>query len=122
MCKTDERERYLSELDDQLFALHQLLEAMPDGIALLDEQGVIREVNGCLLELTRFVRDDLMGRDVSLLVPSRDRATFQRYRDDYLPELGAREIGSDEDLTLLCHDGGEVSVDIYLSPLVLGDQ
>lgn len=122
MCETDESERYLGDLDDQLFALHQLLEAMSDGIALLDEHGVIRDVKGCLLELTGFVGDDLMGQDVSLLVLSRDRATFQRYRDDYLPELGAREIGSDEDLTLRCHDGSEVSVDIFLSPLALGDQ
>ena len=76
MCETDESERYLGDLDDQLFALHQLLAAMLDGIDLLDEHGVIRDVNGCLLELTGFVGDDLMGQDVSLLVPSRDRAIF----------------------------------------------
>lgn len=117
---TNESERCLSDLDDQLLVLHQLLEAMPDGIALFDEHGVIRDINGCLTMLTGFAAGDLIGKDVSFLVPSRDRANFSRQRGEYRPEFGVREIGADDDVKILCHDGSEVAVDVFLSPLEQG--
>ncbi|HUY16257.1 MAG TPA: PAS domain S-box protein, partial [Acidimicrobiales bacterium] len=119
---TDESERCLSELDDQLLILHQLLEAMPDGIAVLDEHGAIRDVNTCLTTLTGYAHSDLIGKDGSFLVPSRDRADFARQRDEYRPAFGVRQIGANDDVMVLRFDGAEVAVDVRLSSLVRGDR
>ncbi len=115
---TDESERCPSDLDDQLLDLHELLETMPDGIALRDEHGVIRDVNGLLATLTGFEPGNLIGQDVSILVPFRERSSFSGGRDDYLSEVGVREIGADGDLWMLCHDGRELAVDVRLSPSI----
>ena len=120
MRGTDERRRGLSDPDEQLLALHQLLEAMPDGIALLDRHDVIRDVNGCLTALTGFAPSDLVGRDVAELVSPGARASFARHRAAAIPESGVREIGSDDDLTILRRDGSDVAVDIFLSSLARG--
>ena len=95
---------------------------MPDGIALLDGHGVIRDINGCLTTLTGFAAADLIGQDVSSLLPTRKRANFSRQRAEYRPEFGVRQIGVGEDVTILCHDGSEVAVDVFLSPLEQGAQ
>jgi Amt family ammonium transporter len=118
----DERERCLSDLDDQLLDVHQLLEAMPDGIALVDGHGVIRDVNDHLAKLSGFTRDDILGLDVSSLVPERDRARFSLLVSEYHSGPGVHEIGGDQDHRLLCRDDGEVAVDVYLSSLTRGDE
>ncbi|MHB8378675.1 MAG: sensor domain-containing protein [Acidimicrobiales bacterium] len=116
---TDESERGLSDLDDQLLILHQLLEAMPDGVAVLDEDGVIRDVNTCLTSLIGYSSSDLIGKDVASLVPSRDRADFSRQREEYRPTYGVRQIGAGDDAKVLRRDGVEVAVDARLSSLDL---
>jgi len=115
--ETNESGRYLSDLNDELPVLHQLLEAIPDGIAVLDEHGVIRDLNFCLAILTGFAPAELIGHGVESLVPERERANFSRQLDEYRPEIGVREIEADEDVKLLRRDGSEIAVDVRLSPL-----
>ncbi|HEV3186849.1 MAG TPA: PAS domain S-box protein, partial [Acidimicrobiales bacterium] len=93
---------------------------MPDGIAVLDEHGVIRDLNFCLATLTGFTPGELIGHGVESLVPERERANFSRQLDEYRPEIGVREIEADEDVKLLRRDGSEVAVDVRLSPLDQG--
>jgi len=103
----------------QDFALSwdRLLQALPDGTALLDEQGTFVRVNGVLAELTGYTHEELVGQNVQMLVPPRHRDTEYVARREYARDPNTRIIWSDMDLSVLCRDGSEISVDFALSPI-----
>src|SRR5438094_10007418 len=56
---------------DEVFG--ELLEAMPDGMVMVDESGRIVFVNRQLEQLSGYVRAELIGRRIEKLVPDRFR-------------------------------------------------
>jgi Amt family ammonium transporter len=109
-------------LEDYPLSWNHLLEVLPDGVAFVDEHGVIRHVNERLAILTGYARDELVGQAVEVLVPSRRRGAHVAHRSEYARDPGTREMGTDLDLTLLCRNGSELAVDVALSPLGLDDK
>jgi diguanylate cyclase (GGDEF)-like protein/PAS domain S-box-containing protein len=95
----------------------ELLEAFPDGTALLDERGEIRFVNQVLLTLTGYTREELVNQNVEILVPPRlrDREDVARREHGRYPNV--RLIWSDQNLSVLRRDGSELSIDFTLSPI-----
>ena len=57
---------------DPVFS-HHLLEAIPDGVAYVDEDGVICHANERLQALTGYAWDELVGHAIAMLVPPRYR-------------------------------------------------
>ena len=109
----------MSYLEDYPLSWNHLLEVLPDGVAFVDEHGVIRHVNERLAILTGYTCDELVGQAVEALVPSRGRDAHVVHRSEYARDPSAREMGSDLDLMLLCRDGSELAIDVALSPLGL---
>ncbi|MGD0256188.1 MAG: EAL domain-containing protein [Acidimicrobiales bacterium] len=105
--------------EDSPLSCQQLLEVLPDGIAFIDEHGVICHANERLEALTGYTRDELVGQTVEMLVPSRYRDGHVAHRDEFVRDPSARVMGSDLDLTLLRQDGSELAVDVALAPLTL---
>ena len=116
-----ESELALSDLDDQLLGLHELLEAMPDGVAVLDERGVIRDINEYLVLLTGFTREELIGEGIEFLVPPRHGVADAIERTELSLLHKVQEIGKDLDLTARSKDGSEIAVDLFLSRLQRDD-
>jgi diguanylate cyclase (GGDEF)-like protein/PAS domain S-box-containing protein len=109
-------------MEDEALSWQSLVEALPDGTALLDERGVMRYVNELLTVLTGFSRDELVGQSVQMLVPPRHRNAESQARQQYLRDRDTRLIWSDRDLSVLRRDGSELSVDFALTPLTLFGQ
>jgi Amt family ammonium transporter len=95
------------------------LEALPDGTALLDVQGVMHYVNAELAHLTGYRRDELVGQNVMMLVPPELRSVEGEARRQYARDPNSRIIWNDRELSVLCKDGTLRSVDFALSPLTL---
>jgi diguanylate cyclase (GGDEF)-like protein/PAS domain S-box-containing protein len=106
-------------MQDYPLSWNQLLEVLPDGIAFVDEHGMIRYANEHLAVLTGYTRNELVGQVVELLVPSRERDAHVAHRNEYGQDPSGREMGRGLGLTILCHDGNELEVDVALSPLAL---
>jgi len=109
----------VSYLDDHPLSWRHLLEALPEGIVLIDEEGVIRHANERFEVMTGYSNDELVGQATEILVPLRYRDVHVTHRREYARDSSTREIGADLYLTLLCQDGSELSVDVALSPLAL---
>src|ERR1700691_1950857 len=94
-----------------------LLEALPDGTALLDGHGVMHYVNAQLAYLTGYSHDELGGQNVAMLIPPELRPmegeAGRRYARDPVPRI----IWNDGNLSVLCKDATDRSVDFALSPL-----
>ena len=106
--------------EDLSISWQSLLEALPDGTALIDRHGVMRFVNGLLSDLTGYSREELVGRNVEMLVPPQLREMEGEAREEFARDPNVRIIWSDRDLSVMRKDGGELPVDFALSPLVLG--
>lgn len=93
-----------------------VFEAAPDGILIVDEEGVIRDVNRAALDLLGFQRKELVGEMVERVVPPDVRATHPRLRDGYLSRMESRPMGSGLSLRAHRKDGRQVPVEVSLSP------
>jgi PAS domain S-box-containing protein len=111
LCATEE------ELDGQLAAV---LDALPDGIAVLDESGIIVFVNHRLQELSRYDGGELIGRHVDYLVPDDLSKAFELQRDLFVDPAIIRPMVTGLDTHLHQKDGSPVPVDIQLSAISVG--
>ncbi len=112
-----ESELSLSDLDDQLLGLHELLEAMPAGVAVLDERAIIRDINEYLVLLTGFTREELIGEGIEFLVPPRHAVAQAIDRVELSLLHKVQEIRKDQELTARSKDGGEIAIDLFISRL-----
>lgn len=94
-----------------------LLEASPDGLLLVDRNGVIRLANSSASGL--FGSDDLVGRNVDQLVPTGQRGGHSSLRDTYVDQAGSRPMGIGLQLFAERADGSVIPVEISLSPVAV---
>ena len=94
-----------------------LLESAPDAIVIVDEGGLIQIVNGEAELMFGYPRAELIGQQVELLVPSRQKEVHAENRARYTAKPKARPMGVGLDLCGRRKDGSEFPVEISLSPM-----
>jgi PAS domain S-box-containing protein len=98
-----------------------ILEAIPDAVAAVNQQGVIIQVNSQTEAMFGYTRDELIGQRVEMLVPERQRPQHQGHRDHFHQQPKIRRMGSGLDLSGRRRDGTEFPVEISLSPVATGN-
>jgi len=93
------------------------VEASPNAVIMIDDQGRILLVNAQGERLFGYARDELLGQSVEMLVPERFRNAHPAHRTGFLVAPEARSMGAGRALFGLCKDGSEVPIEIGLSPL-----
>jgi len=101
--------------------LRAAVESAPSGLLMTDARGVIVLVNREVERLTGFAREELLGRQVDLLVPPRFREGHVGFRAGFMADPRVRVMGAGRDLFLLRKDGTEVPVEIGLTPVVTAE-
>ena len=95
-----------------------LLEAAPDAMVIVNEEGSIELVNAQAERLFGYDRTEMLQRNVDLLVPERYRGAHTGHRAKYFSNAHPRPMGADLALYARRKDGSEFPVEISLSPLV----
>jgi PAS domain S-box-containing protein len=95
----------------------QLLEAAPDAIVGVGEDGSIVLVNGQTETLFGYRREELVGEPVEVLVPERQREAHSREKAAYFGDPRRRPMSSGLDLSGRRRDGGEFPAEISLSTI-----
>jgi PAS domain S-box-containing protein len=92
-------------------------EMSPSGIIVIDSEGTIILANREVERLFGYTREELVGRSVDLLVPTRFRARHPGFREGFFQNPQARPMGAGRDLFGLRKDGSEIPVEIGLNPI-----
>ena len=114
----------LTEKEDAEEALRQseerfrvLLELAPDAIVYIDGEGLIVLVNAQTEELFGYLREELVGKPVEILLPERVQTVHGAHREGYSANPELRQMGAGLELAGRRKDGSFFPVDVSLSPL-----
>src|SRR5678815_5154038 len=99
----------------------QLLEAIPDAIVGVDQNGTIVQINAQTETLFGYTREELIGKKVEILIPERHHVRHSGHRADFSVNPRVRQMGAGLNLHGRRKDGSEFAVEISLSPVSTED-
>lgn len=97
----------------------RIFEYTPDALLLIDEAGHITLANAQAETLFGYDRSELIGQAVEMLVPPRFAAHHAGHRAGFMAEAHSRQMGAAVELLAQRKHGGELPVDIMLSPMIV---
>lgn len=102
--------------------LRAVLEAAVDAIISMDEHGIIQLVNGAAERLFGYVANQMIGRNVTMLMPAPFHDEHDRYLARYLSTGEKRIIGIGREVVGLRRDGTTVPIELSVAEAYVGSE
>jgi PAS domain S-box-containing protein len=102
-------------LRDREGRLLAILNTAADAIITIDEQGIIQSVNPATEQLFGYATDEMVGKNVSMLMPQPYRDEHDRYLQRYLETGRARIIGIGREVVARRKNGSVFPADLAVS-------
>ncbi|HWC61145.1 MAG TPA: PAS domain S-box protein [Verrucomicrobiae bacterium] len=99
--------------------LRAILETAVEGIITIDEHGIIESVNAAAERIFGYSSAEIIGKNVSLLMPSPHREAHDGYLDNYLRTGHAKIIGIGREVAGRRKDGTIFPMDLSVSEVKL---
>lgn len=93
------------------------VESAPAAMIVSSAEGVIQFVNAETERMFGYGSDELVGKSIDILVPSRMRLAHASLRQSFLANPSKRPMGVGRDLKATRRDGSEFPVEIGLTPI-----
>ncbi len=110
-----------SRVADTADVLATLLQSSPDAVIAVDGDGIIVLASEAIRMLFGFDPDEVVGRDVEMLVPEEVRSIHEQHRGMFAQAAKARPMGLGLELTGRRRDGSVFPIDVSLVPFSIGD-
>lgn len=92
-----------------------LFEYATEGIILTNGKGKIILVNPAALNLFHFEKEELLGKNIEVLIPARLHHSHEAYRTGFYKHPSNRTMGHGRDLRAKTKEGNEFPVEVSLS-------
>jgi diguanylate cyclase (GGDEF)-like protein/PAS domain S-box-containing protein len=93
------------------------IEASPNGMLMVSEQGNIVMINQAAEKLLGYSRGEMIGHPVEVLVPEKFRERHPAHRQEFFEKRSTRPMGKGREISARRRDGSEVQVEIGLNPI-----
>jgi two-component system, LuxR family, sensor kinase FixL len=122
MKQPDRRETGEHSVHETAERLRAILETAVEGIITIDERGRMESVNPAAEQIFGYKAADLIGRNVSMLMPSPDRERHDSYLANYLRTGHAKIIGIGREVVGMRKDGTTFPMDLAVSEVRLPER
>ena len=109
-------------LGDTEERLRAILETAVEGIITIDERGIVESMNPAAEKTFGFKAEEVIGKNVSVLMPSPYREEHDGYLANYLRSGQARIIGIGREVLGQRKDGSVFPMDLAVSEVRLADR
>ncbi len=110
---------YVCDLDTLQQLSYRVVEASPDAMIVINEEGVVVIFNVQAELLFGYERGSVIGNKLELLIDEPVRTTHEEHRKKYFDFPGIREMGAGRSLLGLHRNGKTFPVQIKLAPLIV---
>lgn len=100
---------------------HKIVEMAAEGIISIDTKGSIQSFNRAAQRIFGYSEEEIIGRNVSLLMPSPHREKHDEYLAHYLQTGQAYAIGRTRELQGMRKNGTTFPMELAVSEVKLGD-
>ncbi|HEV2391386.1 MAG TPA: PAS domain S-box protein [Verrucomicrobiae bacterium] len=102
--------------------LRAILQTAVEGIITIDDHGIIESINPAAEKTFGFRAEEVIGNNVSMLMPSPDRERHDGYLDNYLRTGHAKIIGIGREVVGRRKNGELFPMDLAVSEVRLADR
>jgi len=102
--------------------LRSILATVPDAMVVIDEQGIILSFSAAAEKMFAYREDEVVGRNVKMLMPSPDRERHDQYLTNYLTTGKRKIIGIGRVTTGLHRDGSTFPMELSVGEAWLGER
>jgi PAS domain S-box-containing protein len=99
-----------------------ILDAAADGIVITNERGIIESFNPAAERLFGYASKEVVGRNVSVLIPSPDKEAHDTYVASYLRTGQGKVVCVRREVVAQHKDGTAVPVELSVSAVCVGDR
>jgi two-component system, LuxR family, sensor kinase FixL len=101
--------------------LRSIIETIPDAMIVIDERGRILSFSTAAEQMFGYAEAELLGENVSALMPSPDRERHDLYLARYLATGAAKIIGIGRVTTARHRDGTTFPIDLHVGEAQIGE-
>jgi PAS domain S-box-containing protein len=102
--------------------LKAIVDTAVDGIITIDDRGTIESMNPAAEQIFGYPRQDIVGRDIAMLMPEPQRSEHAQYLENYLRTGQPKIIGVIRELRGLRKDGSVFPMELAVSETPLGNR
>ena len=95
----------------------QVVESAPNAMVMIGPAGSIVMVNAQTERLFGYIREELLGQPIEMLIPERFRPNHPKLRTSFFDNPVSRPMGAGRDLYGIKQDGTEFPIEIGLNPI-----
>jgi PAS domain S-box-containing protein len=107
-------EKLTHDMANQAHRYEALFNHASMGIVVVDSKAIIQSVNPFALKLFGYAIEELIGKQIELLIPMRFHHKHVSHRDVYIKKPKSRPMGAGMDLYAAKKDGTEFPVEVSL--------